>query len=291
MFVPQLCTVEDVNQAVAPGSLPTLFQISQATGPFADVNALIAFQNLSVEYAGRVEFRKVAAGSLAAKRLYGSEVTKPVYVFSNSQKPENDENRYRTYDESDPRIVVDQVFIEGLFKTFLNIYPEIYAPFSLTADNEHHTLYEFKPDPAYQAPTTSWMVVLFYPNDASQNAYVNRLRVMMGLERLFYPNRLRFAEVNLSTQAKVYQSLIQTGGGGPLPTEPEIWVIDPDKHHTAQYVAGGELPTLRHLGHAAFEQWLSSNGVQPKIRVLDSYKGYRDILRQARLQEAMPTPN
>jgi hypothetical protein len=56
--------------SVATGSRPVLFQISQPSGEYAASVKARFFEIVAIEYALRVYFRKVVAGSEAARRLH-----------------------------------------------------------------------------------------------------------------------------------------------------------------------------------------------------------------------------
>ncbi len=270
----------------------SIFQISQATGPFADPTQLAFFQVLAVEYPNTVNFRKIAAGSPAALRLHAGAVTKPVYVFCDPSKQGTD--RFAVLDETQLSgdQIVGQIVLEGLIRKYLGVGPTLFAPFALTADNEHKVVYDYQPPEGANAPPTAkWIVVLFYPNDPKWEGRSNRLRVMLGIERFFYPSRLRFAEVDLGQQGQVYQALINNGVKKPLPTEPELWVIDPDTHRGVKFTtAKGQ--TLADLSHDTFTAWLGSNSLpMPADGGLNTDLAWRELLRLKGLQEAMPTQN
>jgi hypothetical protein len=288
IIVPQLVTAEQVDGLLAPGNLPAVFQITQATGPNADLAKVIFFQDMAVEYANTVNFRKIAAGSPAALHLYrpkNRDIAKPVYIFGNPGKQGAD--RFTVVDEAElrPDQIVDQIVMEGIIQKELGVLPALFTSFPLTSENEHRHIYEYKADHPNAAPTAAWITILFFSNDPKQAASVNRLRVMAGLERFFYYGKLRFAEADLSAEGKVYRPLIQNGLSGPLPAEPELWVINPDTHQAAKYSAGPGNPPLADLGHAALVSWPAKNAIPPPPdQGLDTDVVWRELLRLAKLQ-------
>jgi hypothetical protein len=289
IIVPQLATAEQVDDLVASGNLPSVIQISQPTGANADLTKVMFFQDVAVEYANLVNFRKVAAGSPAALHLYRSQdrdITKPVYVFVNPNKQGAD--RFTIVDEAELRAdqVVDQIALEGIIQKNLGVLPTLFTSFPLTADNEHKQIYEYKVSYPNAAPTATWIAILFYPTDPKQAAAVNRLRVLAGLERFFYYGKLRFAEVDLSKEGKVYETVILNGLSGPLPTAPELWVINPDTHQAVKYTTGSGNPPLADLSHAILSAWLSRNAIPPPpAQGLDTDVAWRELVRLAKLQE------
>jgi len=154
---------------------------------------------------------------------------------------------------------VTQVVLEGLTKKYLGLAPTLFSPFALTSENEHKAIYEYHP-PEGSSSTAKWITVLFFPGVPEWEGRSNRLRVLLGIERFFYPSRMRFAEVDLSKEGGVYRTLIHNGADLPLPTEPELWVIDPDTHRAAKYTSPkGE--TIADLTHERLRDWLTSNSV------------------------------
>jgi hypothetical protein len=85
----------------------------------------------------------------------------------------------------------------------------------------------------------------------------------MGAERFFYVGRVRMLECDLATQATVYQILIHNGKDGPLPTEPELWLINPDTHQAAQYISGQDGPPVAELTAPALQAFLAKNSIEP----------------------------
>ena len=112
--------------------------------------------------------------------------------------------------------------------------------------------------------------------------------MLEGVERFFYYGTLRFAEVDLSVEGKVYQTVIQNGGSGPLPTEPELWVINPATHQAVKYTSGPGNPPLRELTDAGLAAWLAGNSIPspPADRALDIEVAWRELERLAKLQDA-----
>lgn len=70
-------------------------------------------------------------------------------------------------------------------------------------------------------------------------------------------------ECDLTTQGKVYQTLINNGLDRPLPAEPQLWIINPDTHQAAQYISGQDNPPVAELTHAALQAFLAKNAIEP----------------------------
>jgi hypothetical protein len=81
------------------GQIPAVFQVSQATGEYADPAKVDFFQIVGAHYFLRVGFVKIAANSEAALALYDRPVTKPVYIIFDPTKV--GPLRFKVWDESE----------------------------------------------------------------------------------------------------------------------------------------------------------------------------------------------
>jgi hypothetical protein len=279
IVVPQLNSRKAVDDILAPGNLPTLFQISQPGGRYADPAKIRFFQMLAVEYALKVSFRKVAAGSEAAWHLYHA-VRQPVYVLCDPAKNNADKCAFIDEAELPKDREVKQTTIENFIYKRLGIVPTLLTTFALTPANQQSIIFDYQPELPNPASTARWIVVLFFRDAANAPGPVNRLRVLIALERFFYANRLRTAECDLLIGDEVYQALVPNAATRVIPSEPELWLIDPATHHGTEYVSGGSAPPLADLTHAAFEAWLANNGVaSPPDDALDAAAAWRDLAR------------
>ena len=277
--VPQLQSRQQVDNVLAAGNLPTLFQISQASGQYADPAKVHFFQILAVEYALKVNFRKVAADSAAAARLHNA-VTKPVYVLCDPTKSEDDRCAFideASFDGHD----VKQTTIEDFIHKRLSLVPTLLTTFPLTAANEQSVVFDYQPKFPDPAPTAKWIVVLFFRGGDKVSGPVNRLRVLIALERFFYSNRIRMAECDLTTAGGVYRALLQNAGNEAVPTEPELWLYNPATHHGAKYVSEGHSPPIADLTRSDFEVWLAKGGVvpPPPNGTLDTVAAWHELAR------------
>jgi len=284
--VPQLQTRKEVDDILAPGNLPTLFQISQPGGPYADPAKVRLFQMLAVEYALKVSFRKVAAGSEAAWHIYHA-VRKPVYLLCDPAKSNDERCAFIDEARMPKGSEVKQTTIENFIYQRLGIAPTLLTTFPLTPANQQSMVFDYQPEPPNPAPTARWIVVLFFRDEATVPGPVNRLRVLIALERFFYANRLRTAECDLSWTGEVYQALVPNAGTPAIPTGPELWLIDPETHHGTEYVPADGSPPLADLTHAAFEGWLAKNGVaRPPDDALDAAVAWQELARLDRRTKA-----
>jgi hypothetical protein len=260
VVVGQIDTRAQAQALVAPGQRPVVFQISNASGPDFSLAKVWMFSEIALEYPNVVNFVKVPSGSEAARALYPHDVTKPVYVTVDPARGPMQTPMFIDEGQLASDLVVNQVGIEAFIVTGLGIQPTLFATYPLTVENEHRLIYEFKP--ASPVPTAKWVVVLFFADDENDRGRINRLRVLVGAERFFYVGRLRMMECDLATQAKVYQTLIDNGQEKPLPTEPQLWIINPDTHQAAQYVSGRDGPPIFELTHVALQSFLAKNSVE-----------------------------
>jgi hypothetical protein len=289
VVVGQADSREQIAGLIAPGQHPTIFQISNADGPYATLAKVWMFSEVALEYPNIINFVKVPAGSAAAKALYDKEVTRPVYISSDPSKSGSD--RFSFVDEGQLRAdqVFSQISLEAFIVQALNIQPALFGSFQLTAENEHHTIYEFRP--ATSAPTAKWVAVLFFANNNENVGQNNRLRVLFGAERFFYAGRLRMVECDLATQSQVYQTVINNGQEKPLPTEPELWIINPDTHQAAQYMSGQDGPPIAELTHAALQAFLAKNAVErppATANAFNTVKAWPELELLAKAQRPAP---
>jgi hypothetical protein len=279
IVVPQLQSRIEVDDILAPGNLPTLFQISQPGGPYADPVKVRFFQMLAVEYALKVTFRKVAAGSVAASHLYHA-VTKPVYILCDPAKSNTDKCAFIDETELPKDREVKQTTIENFIYKRLGIVPTLLTTFPLTPVNAQSIVFGDQPERPHSAPAATRIAVLFFRGGADVPGPVNRLRVLIALERFFYANRLRTAECDLSTAGEVYQALRPDGVTRELPTGPELWLFNPVTHQGTEYVSAGSSPPLAELTHAAFEAWLANNGVaSPPDDAINAAAAWKDLAK------------
>jgi|HubBroStandDraft_1064217.scaffolds.fasta_scaffold26699_2 hypothetical protein len=278
IMVPQLQSTQEVDELLAPGKRPILFQISQPGGPYADPDKIRFFEMLSVEYALRVTFRKVAAGSPAAGHLY-HDVTKPVYLLCDPSNSNGNKCAFIDEAEMPKGGEVKQTTLENFIYRTLAIAPTLLTTFGLTPANAQSTIFDYQPELPNPAPTAKWIVVLFFRSEATAPGPVNRLRVLMALETFFYANRLRTAECDISKGPEVYPSLLGDDTT-QLPTGPELWLINPATQQAIKYVAAGSSPPLADLTHAAFEAWLAGKGVaSPPDDAIDSAAAWRELAK------------
>jgi hypothetical protein len=261
VVVGQIDTRAQAEALIAPGQRPTIFQISHPDGPYFSLARVWMFSEIALEYPNAVNFVKVAVGSEAARALYDHDVTWPIYITSDPTKSSSDRFKFIDEGQLGPGLVVNQTALEALIVKALGIQPLLFATYPLTAENEHSLIYEFHP--ASPAPTAKWVAVLFFAYDKENVGQLNRLRVLIGTERFFYAGRLRMVECDLTTQGKVYQAVINNGQDKPLPTEPQLWIINPDTHQAAQYLAGTDGPPVAELTHVALQAFLAKNSVEP----------------------------
>jgi hypothetical protein len=293
VVVGKVDTRAQVEALIAPGQRPIIFQISNASGPYFSLAKVWMFSELALEYPNTVAFVKVAAGSEAAKALYPHEVTKPVYMTVDPAKGQSQVPKFIDEEQLAPDLSVNQVGIEAMIVKGLDIQPALFATYPLTMDNEHKLIYEFQP--ASPAPTAKWVAVLFFANNQASAGQINRLRVLIGVERFFYVGRLRMVECDLEKQAQVYQTVINNGQDRPLPGEPQLWVINPDTHQAAQYLPGKDGPPVTELTPAALQAFLAKNSIEPpppSNNAFDTVKSWPVLEQLGRAQEeAVPAKN
>jgi hypothetical protein len=278
IVVPQLQSNKEVDDLLAPGKRPVLFQISQPGGPYADPTKVRFFEMLAVEYTLKVTFRKVAAGSPAAGHLYRA-VTNPVYILCDPSKSNAGKCAFIDEAEMPKGSEVKQTTLENFIYQRLGIAPTLLTTFQLTPANAQSTIFDYQPELPNPAPTAKWIVVLFFRSEVTGPGPVNRLRVLMALETFFYANRLRTAECDLSKGPEVYPSLLGDDTT-QLPTGPELWLINPATQQAIKYVSGGSSPLPADLTHAALEAWLADKGVaSPPDDAVDSAAAWRDLAK------------
>jgi hypothetical protein len=68
---------------------------------------------------------------------------------------------------------------------------------------------------------------------------------------------------------------------GAIPTEPQLWLINPATHLAAKYPSAGS--TLADLTHAALEAWLARNGVtRPRDAPIIAEAAFLELARLER---------
>jgi hypothetical protein len=293
VVVGQVNTRAQVEALIEPGQRPAIFQISQPAGPFFNLAKVWMFSEIALEYPNVVVFGKVPAGSDAAHSLYSGDVSRPVYITFDPTKSGSD--RFKFIDEAylKPDVVVNQIALEGMIVKALGIEPALFATYPLTAENEHHLIYEYQP--ASPAPTAKWVAVLFFANNEANVGQMNRLRVLIGVERFFYAGRLRMVECDLTKQGKVYQTVINNGQEKPLPAEPQLWLINPETHQAAQYLPGKDGPPVAELTPAALQAFLAKNSIEPPppgAEAFNTVKAWPELQRlRGAQEEAVPARN
>ncbi|HEX4177666.1 MAG TPA: hypothetical protein VHY57_04485, partial [Rhizomicrobium sp.] len=163
------------------------------------------------------------------RRLY-HPITKPTYILCGAAKSTTNGCAFIDEAEMSGR-EVKQTTIEDFISKRLGIVPTLLTTFPLTAANEQRIVFGYQPEQLTSKPTARWIVVLFFPGETKLQGTVNRLRVLIALERFFYADRLRLAECNLSTEGEVYNALVSNSPGAAIPTKPELWLINPATHH------------------------------------------------------------
>jgi hypothetical protein len=275
IVVPQLRSRAEMDDILARGKRPTLFQISQPGGQYADPAKVRFFQMLAVEYALKINFRKIAAGSPAALRLF-RPVSKPVYILCDDVKIHDDRCAFIDEAEMPAGREVKQTTIEDFIFKRLNIVPTLLTTPPITAANKQSIMFGNQPD----TPDPTPIAILFFPGEAKATGPVNRLRVLIALERFFYANRLRTAECDLSASDEVYRSLLPNAAGGVIPTGPELWLINPVARRYVKYPSEGGTPPMAELTHAAFQAWLAQNDVAPPAdNALVAEAAWRELAR------------
>ena len=250
--VPTAADAQDVDKLLTD-NLPTVFQISNATGPDVDHIKQLFFQEMAIEYLNRVHFRMVPAGSAAAKRLTDVNVTKPVYVIADPSKSGQD--RFLPLDEGrnleakrqqlgdhgveNPLVwSVTQRTLEGALYQRLGVAPTFVASSSLSADDANKLV---SGAPAEGA--AKWARIFFFPAEPNQAANVNRLRALFGMEDFYFAGRVRGFESNLSDGGPIYRTLFSRDP----PSEPELWLVNANTHAMIKYAAGDDGPPLSEL--------------------------------------------
>jgi hypothetical protein len=175
----------------------------------------------------------------------------------------------------------------------LAIPPAVIAPFQITVANHHDAI--FVDATANPAPTAKWIVTVYSPADPKWQASVNRLRVLLSVERYFYDGRIRFGEVNLASDSGVFSALIGGPNHLPVPTEPQVWLTDPVSHISVQYKpdfrADSQGPPTAELTQAGFQAWLFENHVTPPGNVaLNAEQVSQQLWTAKGQQQTMLTP-
>ena len=275
---PQDRQAREVDFILAAGNLPTLFQISQPSGPDADPAKIRFFEMLATEYALKVNFRKVAAGSGAALRLYDGAVTKPVYILC---KPAQTGNaQCALLDEAALPAGRDatQTTIEDFINRKLGIVPTLLTTFPLTPANAQSLVFQYRPNEPNPPPTASWIAVFFFPGGNNIPGPIIRVRALIALERFFYSDRLRIAECDLSTAGEVYRAVLRSDAKEATPSGPELWLVNPATPHSVKYTSGGMWPPIADMGHTDFKSWLDANGVaRPPKDAIDAESAFRAL--------------
>jgi hypothetical protein len=226
---------------------------------------------VATEYALKVAFRKVVAGSEAAWRLYPRIITKPVYVLCSRAEKHQPTCAFVNEAEMSNGAFVKQTTIENFIYGRLAIAPSVLTTFSLTPTNVQSLVFDDKTTGGETAPTAKWIVVLFFRGGEIPGS-TNRLRVLLALERFFYGNRIRIAEADLANAASVYSvvSSVRT-----VPDKPELWLFNPATHQGSKYDS-----TLGDLTHSGFEAWLARRGVTPpRDAAIDLQAAWRELER------------
>jgi hypothetical protein len=275
VVVPEVSTPEQVDQIVNQSKEPFLFMLYQAKGPQAapQVPELFFFQLMALEYLGNagarpdpirpVHFRTIAVDNTpaAASELFATAAVQPVYILFDPR--ESGSARFRVIEQAKAPdgSSFSQRVVEGWISMSLGVPPAVIAPFPITAANQHQAIF-VDPNPTL-APTATWIVTLYSPPDPKWQASVNRLRVLLSVERYFYDGRIRFGEVNLGADSGVFQTLIGDANHLPVPTEPQVWLTDPVGHISVQYKPENGRPATAELTQGAFQDWLNDNHVPP----------------------------
>jgi hypothetical protein len=307
VVVPEITTRAQVDEIVGQTREPYIFMLYQVKGPQSanQVPELFFFQLLAIEYMGNsgvvprpippVHFRTIAADVTpeASNELYPTDAVKPVYILFDPSK--SGSARFRVIDEA--KVTDGSTFTqrvaEGWIMKYLAIQPAVLTPYQITVANHHDAIFvDANPNPA---PTAKWIVTVYSPADPKWQASVNRLRVLLSVERYFYDGRIRFGEVNLASDAGVFNTLIGDANHLPVPTEPQVWLTDPVSHISVQYKpdfrADSQGPPTAELTQAAFQAWLLENHVTPPGNVaLNAEQVSQQLWTAKGQQQAMLTP-
>jgi hypothetical protein len=303
VVVPELSTAGQVDDIVNQSKEPFIFMLYQAKGPQATTQTteLFFFQLLALEYMGNasakpapvqpVHFRTIAIDNTpeASNVLFATDAVQPVYILFDPTKSGSE--RFRVIDQAKAPAGSNfsQRVAEGWILKTLGVPPSTIAPFQITVANHHDAIFvDATPNPA---PTAKWIVTIYSPADPKWKASVNRLRVLLSVERYFYDGRLRFGEVNLGSESGVFNTLIGDPNHIPVPTEPQVWLTDPVSHISVQYQPDAEGgPTTADLTQAAFQAWLNVNHVAPPGNVaLNAEMVSQQLWAAKGLQQAMNT--
>jgi hypothetical protein len=307
VVIPEVSTAVQVDEIVNQSREPFLFMLYQTKGPqSADQKTeLYFFQLLALEYMGNasakpapvqpVHFRTIAVDNTpeASNELFATDAVQPVYVLFDPTKTGS--ARFRVIDQAKAPAGSNftQRVAEGWIMQALAIPPAVIAPFQITVANHHDAI--FVDATANTAPTAKWIVTIYSPANPKWQASVNRLRVLLSVERYFYDGRIRFGEVNLASDSGVFSTLIGDANHLPVPTEPQVWLTDPVSHISVQYKpdfkADTEGPPTAELTQAAFQAWLFENHVTPPGNVaLNAEMVSQQLWAAKGQQQAMLTP-
>ena len=269
VLVPQAVDAQDVDKLLA-GDRPTVFQIANATGPDADRIKELFFQEMAVEYLNQVNFRRVPAGSAAARRLTDANVTKPLYVIADPGKSGADRllilDEGRSFEAkrqqqgdaavADPRSwSVTQRTLEGALYQKLGVSPTFLVSKTLSADDAQALAGGAAVQGA--AMPSGWARIFFFPADPKQAVNVSRLRTLFGLEDFFFAGRVPGFESDLSKDSQIYRTLLSR----EPPSEPELWLINPVTHAMIKYAS-----PLEELGHDDYLAWLADYGIEAPLK-------------------------
>lgn len=270
VVVPELTTRAQIDEIVNLSREPFIFMLYRAGGPLgaAQVPELYFFQLMAIEYLGdpqnpAVHFRTIAVDKTpeAASELFATDATQPVYVLFDPRK--SGDERFRVIDQAKAPAGsnFDQRVVEAWIATNLGVRPAVLTPFQITTENQHDVI--FVQPSKNPSPTAQWIVILYSPPDPEQRATVNRLKTLMVVEGTFYGGRLRFGEVDLGSNAGVFQTLIGDKNQLSVPAEPQIWLTDPIARISVQYTPQNGRSPIADLNQQSFEAWLAENHVLP----------------------------
>jgi hypothetical protein len=285
VVVRQIDSRAEVDALISSG-FPAVFQISQATGPYASPEKVAFFEIVGAHFFLRANWKKIAANSEAAWALYDRPVTKPVYIIFDPTQV--GPARFKVWDES----VVGDFDVDDLedaIKVKLHLDPVLVSPTPLTEENEHRMIFEWRPDFPNPGPTARWITILFYNGTPA----LSGLRDELGLDRFLYRGDVRFAEVDLTNPAS--RGVFKILTGAEPSNDGELLIYDPDTKNFALYTSGDpcpkfgfRLPPLAEMTHEVFMAWLWGNDVKPpKDRLLNSEYAWSELKKLKGREEGM----